>query len=274
MIPDRTAIDNLMLWLDEGEPGPMGVDAKQGSIAGVSLPCPDKEGPNEDCAFAAGYGSDALVLAVADGAGGMPAGHRASRTAIQALGESLAESATENLLLRTAVLNGIEAAQKAVLALSNGSATTLTIMAIEQGSARCYHVGDSAALIVGQRGKIKLETIPHSPTGFAVEAGFLNASDALFHEHRHLVSNFIGDSEMRIEIGKTLTLARKDTVLVASDGLFDNLQQNEIVDIIRSGPLSDSARELATLARQRMLQPEPGLPSKPDDLSLLLFRLI
>ena len=262
-----------LLRLDQADSGPLGVDLSMGSIAGLSLRCPDKEGPNEDCAFAASYGSDSLVLAVADGAGGLPAGHKASGAAIQALADSLQQSAADALLLRTAVLNGIEAAQTAVLSLSNGSATTLTIVALEQHHARCYHVGDSAALIVGQRGKLKLETIPHSPTGFAVEAGFLDASAALFHKHRHLVSNFIGDSEMRIEIGKTLVLARKDTVLVASDGLFDNLQQQEILNIIRSGPIAEAASQLAAMARQRMMKPEPTLPSKPDDLSLLLFRL-
>ena len=72
---------------------------------------------------------------------------------------------------------------------------------------------------------------------------------------------------------KTQVLAKKDTVLVASDGLFDNLHQQEIVDIIRSGPLSESAAQLSALARQRMIEPQPEDPSKPDDLSLLLFRL-
>jgi serine/threonine protein phosphatase PrpC len=262
-----------LLHLDHTDSGPLGVDVPMGSIVGLSLRCPEKDGPNEDCAFAASYGSDSLVLAVADGAGGLPAGHKASGAAIQALADSLRQSAADALKLRTAVLNGIEAAQTAVLSLSNGSATTLTIVAIEPDSVRCYHVGDSAALIVGRRGKLKLETIPHSPTGFAVEAGFLDASDALFHEHRHLVSNFIGDSEMRIELGKTLVLAPKDTVLVASDGLFDNLQQHEIVETIRSGPIAKAAGRLAAMARQRMMKPEPSLPSKPDDLSLLLFRL-
>jgi serine/threonine protein phosphatase PrpC len=263
----------VLLWLDSQEPGPLGIDISQGSVAGTCIPAPGREGPNEDCAFAASYGPDAIVLAVADGAGGMPAGHRASSTAMQALSNSLSESRKQSLLLRTAVLNGIEAAQRSVLDLGNGSATTLTIVAVDQDNFRSYHVGDSAALIVGQRGKVKLETIPHSPTGFAVEAGFLDASEALFHEHRHLVSNFIGDSEMRIEVGKTQLLAKKDTVLVATDGLFDNLRQQEIVDIMRRGPLSESAAQLAAMARQRMLEPRPEDPSKPDDLSLLLFRL-
>lgn len=260
------------MWLDDAEPGPLGLEIGPGLIAGVCLPCPDKEGPNEDCAMAVRYGEDAVVLAVADGAGGLPAGRQASATAMQALSDCLAQASRENLLLRTAVLNGIELAQSAVTSLANGSATTLTVMTVEDNVARSYHVGDTTALVVGQRGKVKLHTIPHSPTGFAVEAGFLAPEDALFHHERHLVSNFIGDPDMRIELGKTLKLAPLDTLLVASDGLFDNLHVEEIVDIIRSGPLGETASQLAARARERMLRPEPDHPTKPDDLSLLLFR--
>ena len=36
-------------------------------------------------------------------------------------------------LLRTAILNGIEAANLAVMSLGNGSATTLTVITIEGG---------------------------------------------------------------------------------------------------------------------------------------------
>lgn len=243
-----------------------------GTAVGLCRRNPAKETANEDCIMACGYGQDALILAVADGAGGLPAGHRASNLAIQALQDSLGQSHDQQLLLRTAVLNGIEAANRAVMALSNGSATTLTIMAIDNATARPFHVGDSPALIVGQRGKVKLQTIPHSPTGFAVEAGFLDEAEALFHEERHLVSNFIGNDEMRIEVGKTHVLARRDTVLVASDGLFDNLRVPEIIQVIRAGDLHGCMTQLERMAGERMTQPGGGHPCKPDDLGIVMFR--
>jgi len=47
----------------------------------------------------------------------------------------------------------------------------------------------------------------------------------------------------------------------------------EIVDGIRTGRLATVARNLARTCRQRMREPEDGHPSKPDDVTFLLFRL-
>ena len=176
------------------------------------------------------------------------------------------------MLLRTAILNGIESANEAVLGLGNGSATTMTVITIEGLVARPYQIGDSEALVVGQRGLIRLQTTAHSPTGFAVEAGFLDHREALHHEERHLVSNFIGTSDMRIDVGAGVELRPRDTVLVASDGLTDNVHLDEIVELIRKGGLADSATAVAELARKRMITRTSNQPSKPDDLSLILFR--
>ena len=52
-----------------------------------------------------------------------------------------------------------------------------------------------------------------------------------------MLFNVIGSSDMRVEVGPALQLAARDTVLLASDGLFDNLYIDEIVDTIRRGPL-------------------------------------
>ncbi len=170
------------------------------------------------------------------------------------------------------MLNGIEAANDAVLALANGSATTLTVVTIEGLLARSYQIGDSEAIVVGQRGLIKLQTTAHSPTGFAVEAGFLDEREALHHEDRHLVSNFLGTSDMRIDVGAGVELSPRDTVLVASDGVTDNVHIAEIVEHIRKGALADALAALVKLAGERMTGDIAGQPSKPDDLSLILFR--
>ncbi|MDZ7620076.1 MAG: PP2C family serine/threonine-protein phosphatase, partial [Patescibacteria group bacterium] len=61
--------------------------------------------------------------------------------------------------------------------------------------------------------------------------------------------------------------------LLATDGLFDNLHTHEVVDHIRKGPLPRVARNLADQSHQRMTDPQPGLPSKPDDLTFIVYRL-
>lgn len=243
-----------------------------GQMVAYTCPAPYRTTENEDTLAAIPYGPDAAVLVVADGAGGLPGGKKASETAVATLEQSLMQAMEDTMLLRTAILNGIETANAAVLELGNGSATTLTVVTIEGRTARTYQVGDSEALIVGQRGKVKSQTMAHSPTGFAVEAGFLDQRDALLHKDRHLVSNFIGTNEMRIDVGAPLELSDKDTVLLASDGLTDNIHFDEIIDFIRKGPLSDALVAITRRATRRMNVESKTMPSKPDDLSVILFR--
>lgn len=243
-----------------------------GSLIAYTAPAPDKTTENEDSVAAIPYGPGAAILVVADGAGGLPAGRRASQTAVASLEASLNSAINETTLLRTAILNGIDAANEAVLGLGNGSATTMTVVTIEGHIARSYQIGDSEAMIVGQRGRIRLQTMAHSPTGFAVEAGFLDQRAALLHEERHLVSNFMGTNDMRIDIGAETKLNARDTILLASDGLTDNVHLHEITDLIRKGPLDDAAQSMISLARRRMTVETMHQPSKPDDLSVILFR--
>lgn len=269
---ESTQQTELLILNGAVEPDQVEVDVAGGSAFALTQRDPEKETDNEDTVGIIPYGPGACVLVVADGAGGLPAGKRASLTAVTTLAASLQSAMDRTTLLRTAILNGIEAANEAVLALANGSATTMTVITIEGLVARSYQIGDSEALVVGQRGLIRLQTTAHSPTGFAVEAGFLDHREALHHEDRHLVSNFLGTSDMRIDVGTGVELRPRDTVLVASDGLTDNVHLDETVEIIRKGGLSESGLAVTSLARQRMTNKNPGQPSKPDDLSLILFR--
>ncbi len=262
-----------MLRLDGSDtPDQRATGVGGGSLVAFTARAPDKATENEDTVAAIPWGPDACVLVIADGAGGLPAGKRASQAAVTELARSLEVSLSKTMLLRTAILNGIEAANTAICRDVSGSATTLTVVTIEGLLARSYQVGDSEALIVGQRGRVRLQTLPHSPTGFAVEAGFLNERDALHHAERHLVSNFVGTDDMRIEVGPAVRLNPRDTVLLASDGLTDNLHAAEVVDRIRSGPLDKAMHRLTSLAMHRMAAIDSSQPSKPDDLSVILFR--
>jgi serine/threonine protein phosphatase PrpC len=230
---------------------------------------PGREGPNEDGALLVASELGA-VLAVADGAGGEAAGAQASAEALAALHAEVSDP--RGRTLRETILSGFEEANRRVLALGVGAATTLAAVELGDGAVRTYHVGDSLVLLVGQRGKRKLETIAHSPTGYAVEAGMLDEADALHHEERHLVSNMVGVPEMRVEMSGRVALAARDTLLLASDGLSDNVHVEELVDTIRKGPLDAAGERLAATARRRMERPNAGEPSKPDDLTFLLYR--
>lgn len=243
-----------------------------GQVGVYSNRSPAKATPNEDAAAFIQLGPDAAVLIVADGVGGIRGGEFASRIAIETILEQFSRPESRDHRLRTIILDGIDAANARILERGSGAATTLCVAEIQGGEVRTYHVGDSMTLIVGQRGKIKHQTVCHSPVGFAVESGILAEDEAMFHEHRHLVSNVVGSTDMRIEMGPAVKLAARDTVLLASDGLFDNLATEEVVEAIRKGQLEKSLRRMLAETRFRMESPSSAKPSKADDLTVVAFR--
>jgi serine/threonine protein phosphatase PrpC len=242
-----------------------------GEVAVFSSGAPHKNAPNEDSAVLVPAGDDAMVLAVADGLGALRTGERASSMALKELVKAVCDR-EEGAILRTAILDGIEKANRVILELTMGSATTLAAVELNPYQFRPYHVGDSVILLMGQRGKLKLQTIAHSPVGFAVESGIMDEQEAMHHEDRHLVSNVIGAGDMRIEVGPVTALARRDTLLLASDGLVDNLSPDEIIGHLRKGSLESAANRLAADAVARMTRPRHRQPSKPDDLTFMVFR--
>lgn len=243
-----------------------------GEVAFFSLSAPAKVTPNEDAAALLPIDAARGVLAIADGAGGQRSGAHASRLAIETIRDTVERGADAGDDLRAAILDGIERANRAVAALGTGAATTVAVLQIDGATIRPFHVGDSMILVAGQRGRVKHQSLAHGPTGYAVEAGLLDVDEALHHAHRHVVSNFVGSADMRIEIGPALSLAQRDTVLLASDGLSDNLYLDEIVERVRRGRLELAAEELAATAQARMAAPTAKQPSHEDDLTFILFR--
>lgn len=234
---------------------------------------PNKETPNEDAVGIFRVDESTAVFAVADGCGGMRGGEQASNIAMQILGESIEKYDGASNRLRAAILDGIENANAAIQELRIGAACTIAVVEYHCGLIRAYHVGDSMILATGNRGRIRYQSICHSPVGFAVESGMLCANEAMHHEDRHLVSNVVGDPRMRIEIGPVIALSPRDTVVIASDGLFDNVSIDEVVDQVRKGKLTQSTSSLVDLACERM-QGIQNAPCKPDDLSVITFRAL
>lgn len=264
--------------LAEGEDTSRGlVRLAGGAAAAWAAPRPGGT-RSEDALLMLAAGTDGAVLAIADGMGGLPGGGTAAARAITALGSAVEEGLAAGLSLQASILDGIGKANESVLSMGTGAATTLAVAELAGGQVRAYNVGDSEVMVFGQRGRLKLRTISHSPVGFAVQAGLVNHEEALHHEDRHLVSNFVGSRDMRIEVGSTLRLGAMDTVVVCSDGLVDNLRLTEIATIMRCGPLDRCLETLAQNTLERMsgvADANPGpdeQPSKPDDLSLIAFR--
>lgn len=265
--------DKPLLYLCEPDSGLISTHFAGARACLYTARSPDKDTCNEDAAAIMPCGERAGVLAIADGLGGVANSEKASAAVMIGLKKTV--SALEDpAFLRDAILNGIEEANQDIVAMTTSSATTILAVEVNNNTIRSVHAGDSMALVTGQRGKLKYQTISHSPVGYALESGFMEDDEAMTHDDRHYISNSVGSTEMRLELGPSLTLSKRDTLLLASDGLFDNLTIDEIIQRIRCGPLEQCANNLIQLCRDRMLNKGASELCKPDDLSFILYRPI
>ncbi|MBV1862023.1 MAG: protein phosphatase 2C domain-containing protein, partial [Nannocystaceae bacterium] len=206
-------------------------------------------------------------LAVADGMGGQRGGAQASKVAVEVLAERLAEGTAAS----AHVVDAVDEAQVRTKASRGAGATTLVVTLITPEGVRMFNVGDSEAILLTPRGKVKVRTTVQSPVGYLVAAGALAPDDALLHEYRHLLSSAVGIDSMRLEVCPRVAFGKKDTLVLGSDGMFDNVFEHELLAITRNRSLDAAADELATLVAARMRR-GGAPPCKPDDMSFILFR--
>lgn len=289
------------VFLELDHERPERLSPERGEAVLFSTKAFDKPTGNEDAALFCELPGAVTVLAVADGVGGLPAGAVAAATAIGAVrravertisrADRVADRAIEpssgreassgaaretareaGSTLRSAIFDAFEEANAQLLEMGVGAATTLVVVEVRDGTARAYHAGDSGALLVGQRGRVRFETIPHSPVGYGVAAGMLEPSETHHHDERHLLSNCVGSRDMRVEVGAPVAMSARDTLLLATDGVLENIERRDLIDQIRAGSLLQAATDLQARLRLTMAGADPKLPAHPDDATALLFR--
>src|SRR5690606_30071866 len=106
-------------------PEPGAVAVADGQAVFISARAPDKLTPNEDAAAVVPINDSSAVLVVADGLGGERAGHEASALAVRTLADAVMAVRPDATQLRSAILDGIEAANRLILEMGIGAATTI-----------------------------------------------------------------------------------------------------------------------------------------------------
>lgn len=243
-------------------------------VAVISSRSPAKTNRNEDCIAWIAW-RNALLVMLADGVGGQPGGGEAAELAIQVLVDRFKNVNDDQIssdVFRGGVLDAFERANLEIQKFGIGSATTLTAVTIVDSSIRVFNAGDSSTLICGGQGKLKFANTAHSPTGYAIAAGILHSDDALHHDERHLISNIVGSPEMHIDMGPVQKISPLDRIVVASDGLWDNMYLDEINKAIRIVPLYKAASFIVKTCQSRMTRDGGQLPGHADDLSFVIIR--
>ncbi len=238
------------------------------NILFFSKKSPFKDTCNEDAVgiFALDNG---YVFAVADGAGGHPKGEDAAALVLHKLRDALSAPTDKSNGVRSIIVDAIEATNKELIANGVGARTTVTVCEVIGKTARGYQVGDSTLVICGQKGKLKYRSTSHSPVGYGIEAGLIDEKEALTHPDLHYISNLVGEANMKIEIGPEIELSSNDSLFLSSDGIFDNFQPDEIIELVRKGSISEISSALMNLINTKIYDKDD---TKKDDISFILFK--
>ncbi len=215
------------------------------------------------------------VAVVADGIGGNNAGEKASKIAIERIRSEMTADRSSPIPER--LEKALSAANQDIYAASQyetnlrGMGTTVVAAAIVGSTLYVAHAGDSRAYLI-RGGKIHQLTLDHTWAQEALEAGRLTPETARLHPNRNVIKRFLGIEETvdidhsLVDIGAMpdednpytasakldrLALQPGDRVLLCSDGLNDELSDEEILGGAQKNPPQKAAEHLVAMANAK-----------------------
>jgi serine/threonine protein phosphatase PrpC len=216
---------------------------------------------NEDCGRIIQPGDSGLLatkgrlVIVADGMGGHSAGEVASGMAVEVIGRVYYDDPGEPISsLKTAFHKANQEIHESSLRDESrgGMGTTCTALVLRNGSAVAAHVGDSRLYLV-RDDQIYLMTEDHSAVMEMVKRGMLTLADARHHPDKNVILRALG-SHPRVEVTtweEPLPVRDGDRFLLCSDGLYDLVEDNEIMSAVLSGGPQGACESLISLAKDR-----------------------
>lgn len=210
---------------------------------------------NEDSLFIAEH-KNSLILGVADGAGGHPRGDLASNTIAETMSKFKGES----------ILTIVNAANSDLKNLKIGGKSTLS-GAYLGDYINYFSAGDSEIIHWNSNGTELYSNIPDSSTGHLVEAGEISQEESLDDPDRYMVNNLMGDIVVRVETTTEMEIKKGHSVLIGSDGLFDNFSHSSLKDICTKGSFEDAFNLLV----DKCINQDKDW-RKDDDISFIMLR--
>lgn len=258
-------------WVYVGKslPEPISFSVPAGEIA-FYLKKGEFKAENEDSVLVVDLGQRGLVLAIADGVGGHAHGGDASKIAIETL-HNVVQGMNDQDSLRTTIVKAFDESNRKILETFDEGATTLIVVEVNAAGIRIYFAGDSLALIASGRGRLKYRIYGHNPVDYGILAGAWDDSNYNPLGMRHMVTNIVGSVDMQIQLGSLLELSPQDTLVLGSDGLFDNLPARDIASLLGTREFKSIAQIMKDKVLERM-KSSGTVFAKPDDLSFIVFR--
>lgn len=209
------------------------------------------------------------LVIVADGMGGCEGGQFASRIAVDTVQEVYSAASGDEP--QQILLEAFEQAHRRVQRKAResralrGMGTTLTSFAVVENRMYFAHVGDSRIYRL-RAGKLEVLTHDHSLVSRLVENGVIRADEAESHPQRHVLIAAIGVAEevQPDRPAQPLPVEKSDVLLACTDGLWTQVNEEEIARELAANTALDACRSLVGLAKDR---------GAPDNITLQILRI-
>lgn len=193
---------------------------------------------NEDTVFVCNTNIGPLpdLYIVADGMGGHRSGDVASRNAVDYFCGFVAALEGECEIL-DALIDSAKYANRKVYQLSlekdeyTNMGTTFLAAVICEGKVYIAHVGDCRLYII-RDGSIRQVTSDHTYVMELVKSGMISREEAAVHPERNIITRALGvDDDVYID-GLFQNLLPEDIVIICSDGLYEMIDDDKILEIV------------------------------------------
>lgn len=202
---------------------------------------------NQDCYCAGEHDSGMTWVVVCDGMGGPAGGNIASSTAAKILSDNITLKYKKNMSRRSVknlLLTAVSAANVNVYEMSTsneeleGMGTTAVATVVEKGIAHIVNVGDSRAYIINESGIAQI-TKDHSLVQQMVDCGKLTPEEAKTHPHKNIITRAVGIKDSVDVDYYEIEVSKNDILLLCTDGLTNNLSDEDIYSIVTENKSND-----------------------------------
>ena len=194
---------------------------------------------------------------VCDGVGGCEKGEVASQTVCSAIGKEMNDVNLDMDFTNSDFSAVLDAAYDALDRKSNRQnqemATTLTFACFHGGGCTLAHIGDSR-IYHFRRGKgIIYRSEDHSLVKSMVHNGMITPDEALDNPQKHVITRYMEpvDSDQNrcmATVLSTKDVSEGDYILLCTDGVCNQIDDDEITDILFDEDMSDEIK-MSTIAQ-------------------------
>lgn len=204
---------------------------------------------------------DLGLFVVADGMGGHHDGEKASAIAVRTVATYVTNSVylpilnpeirSDSLSIVDTLVAAVQKANAEVLAKVPEGGTTVSAVAIMGDLAFIAHVGDSRVYLITRDGMEQI-TRDHSLVQRLIELDQITPQEASDHPQKNVLYRAIGQNETLEVDALTRRLTPNSRMLICSDGLWGQVSEKEILEIItaHSNP-QEACDKLVALANTR-----------------------